>query len=187
MGWTFMNDPQIGKKELVAHLSSPTYWGSGFRILKQSLVGNNLWVAVERTYDDGTTKRFIALDLLKSGGRDCGWGYKDLQESMGPCEVNCPLVFFDLVPEPDGEYGRAWREEVRAYHAKKKKAATLKGTLTAGEVLPYGGHEYRLDRPRLSRRGRAAGWMVTRVSDGRQFGMTSRQLSEAVTERAECA
>ena len=60
---------------------------------------------------------FIVLFLLRKfpGGT---WGYKDIEESMGPCEVNCPLAYLEMAPDPDGEYGQDWRERVRQHHAR---------------------------------------------------------------------
>ena len=63
--------------------------------------------------------RFIAVFLLQGGRRE-GGGYKGVEEGSGPGERDCPPYFFNLVPEPDGENGAAWREEVRAYHAKQR-------------------------------------------------------------------
>lgn len=83
----------------------------------------NLWKVFEVTVTkDGALvkqERFIALDLLECRG-GC-WGYKDIDESMGPCEVNCPLSYLNLAGgDPEG-YAKEWRERVRAFHAEKVK------------------------------------------------------------------
>jgi hypothetical protein len=44
---------------------------------------------------------------------------------MGPCEVNCPLSYLELVPDPGG-YATAWRERVRNYWLRKKLAEAIK-------------------------------------------------------------
>ena len=52
------------------------------------------------------------------------WGYKDLDESVGPVDVGCPMRFLELVPLPPGGdqgYAAAWRERVRAEHAKLRR------------------------------------------------------------------
>lgn len=45
--------------------------------------------------------------------RDSEWIYKPIDETMGPCETDCPLSLLDLVPCPDSDYARGWRERVR--------------------------------------------------------------------------
>lgn len=98
------------------------------RVLASCCVGNNMWSVhrITREYAESETapvterkeSTFIVLFLIQKfpGGV---WGYKDIEESMGPCEVNCPLSYLDMAPEPDGEYGRNWRERVRAFQAKR--------------------------------------------------------------------
>ena len=73
---------------------------------------------VIKTHTDGRveTDRFIAVDLLRYYAFMHSWGYKDISESMGPCETSCPLSYFDMVPDPGG-YATAWRAKVRARHA----------------------------------------------------------------------
>jgi hypothetical protein len=115
MGWLFSYNVGEGREGLLKRLREPSRYGSG-KLIKSSAVGNNHWYVAESSNGE----RFIGLDLMKGGGRESGWGYKDLCESMGPCEVNCPLSFLELAPVPDGEYAAGWREKVREYHAAKK-------------------------------------------------------------------
>jgi hypothetical protein len=35
-----------------------------------------------------------------------------MDESMGPCEINCPIAYLDMVPDP-GRHATAWRARVR--------------------------------------------------------------------------
>lgn len=43
-------------------------------------VGNHHWYLVETP--DG--RQIVGLDLMESGGPGSGWGYKDMDETMGP-------------------------------------------------------------------------------------------------------
>lgn len=192
MGWSFNVDPSFGKADLVRKLTSPGYWGPRFQILKHSLVGNNLWCAVERTKEDGSRERFISLFLLRSGRPGEGWGYKDLDERMGPAAVDCPLSFFDLVPPPEGEgvseYVRDWREKVRAYHAEKAARRKRRAEAVPGLVVSFAGHDYKLIEPIRSHRWsgegkerrRTGSWVVQRISDGMRFKMSAAVLGEAL-------
>jgi len=86
------------------------------------------------------TERFIGCSILGSDP-GCGWGSKDMEESMGPCYYSCPLSYLDIVPDPGG-YATAWREQVREYWQKRRSArAKVKvgDTILLGEGFSVGG------------------------------------------------
>jgi hypothetical protein len=104
--------------ELVAHLTRPGRMGGDWTVIASAVKPSEsgykgvLWTVNERKSDG---RRFIGCDLLDSmreHGRT-SWGYKDLEESMGPAEVSCPARFLELVPVPSSPYAAAWREKVR--------------------------------------------------------------------------
>lgn len=136
MGWT------VGwgsKRELVDHLIANAK-GSNCELVKHSIVGNNLWMLLK--LKDGGQK-FVLLNKLQAYRRDIGgyeWGYKDIDESCGPCEVNCPLGLIEEADEPRGYYAADWREQVRAYHAARRKPSKgwLDG-LKCGDEFLYNG------------------------------------------------
>ena len=122
MGWLFGWNT---RKELADHL----LYGNGVKTIKHCFKGNNVWAVQEYTYPDtdwdgaphpkaGQVTRFIGLYLIKGGdtynvktgrrNRD-GWGYKDMDESAGPCYYNCPLAYLDMVPDPGGDASGAKR------------------------------------------------------------------------------
>ena len=67
---------------------------------------------------------WIGCDLCEYSKSDNGWGYKDMDESMGPSYYNCPLSYLDLTPAINHE----WRESVRLYHG-------YRGKLQVGEKV----------------------------------------------------
>lgn len=95
-------------------------------------VGNCLWVVFEHDSVDRNA-RFIALYLLAKE-QGFGWGYKAMEESMGPYEVSCPLQFLEITPLPDSPYAQEWREKVREYHAKKSGQLTIKRDTPPAEL-----------------------------------------------------
>jgi len=133
MGWLYSHT-WYDRKTIVNHLLNDDTW---HKPLKHRLNGNHLWVVFENTNpempQDAKHKRYICLFLLQ-GDRSYGWGYKDITESMGPCEVDCPVSFFDLVPDPGG-YATAWRERVRVAHAKKLEHDKLIRSLQCGVMV----------------------------------------------------
>lgn len=100
--------------------------------IAHSCVGNNLWIVHERNTDADPSldHRVLSLCLLASS-RD-GWGYKDMSESMGPYESDCPLKFLDMVPDPGG-YATAFRERVRVFHAAKTQKRKAMKALAVGQ------------------------------------------------------
>lgn len=85
--------------------------------------------------------RFLLLDLVECE-KGC-WGYKDMDETCGPYESDCPLRFLDMVPQPEGQYVADFRQRVRDFHAKKRdrqKAAAGNAHLLkeGGKIMLYG-------------------------------------------------
>lgn len=167
MGWLFI--PSITtRKALLEHLRRPERYDPNQELLRSSPQGNNHWYLC-RDKRDGRV--WIGLDLMKGGGQNYGWGYKDIDETMGPVEVNCPLSFLDEASHVTEGYAVEWRERVRAYHAKRKERPRP----APGNVVKYGDHEYRLLKPAGPRRG----WDVERVEDHARFRMRAKQLAHS--------
>lgn len=83
--------------------------------------GNVLWSVVEwLRKDTGETKCFIACHLL-APHKAFGWGYKNMDESMGPYYYSCPLAYLDMAPEACPE----WRQGVRDWHARMSRKVSV--------------------------------------------------------------
>lgn len=171
MGWTFRCDPSFGRKQLIEDLRRPSRFSEGTQLLQACAKGNNHWY-LAKTGD----KIWIGLDLMQGGGRNQGWGYKDMDESCGPNEVDCPISYLDKASEPRG-YAEAWRQRVREYHTTQ----AAKPKLAEGLVLKYGQHEYKL---RYRCNGRK-GWAVNRLDDGVAYRLTFRQINAALSRAQE--
>ena len=128
MGWL------IGwrsKEDLVQHLLRQD--GGNCDVIDHSLRGNNLWMLCKRK-DDGF--RFIVLCRLQycrgSGpyGRD--WGYKDIDESMGPFYYDCPER---LLAQSDdtSDYGTAWRRNCREMRNRRASRKAFIESLQKGD------------------------------------------------------
>lgn len=110
MGWTACaswNSKKDVINEIVENLSA-------YDVIAQKST-TQAWYAVIEHKE--TRKRNIFVALVN---KISGWyGYKDMDEGMGPSVDDCPLVFFDLVPEPPNEYAVEFRARCRAFHAQK--------------------------------------------------------------------
>jgi len=64
--------------------------------------------------------RFIRVDLCGGNPKAGEYMYKPLDEGMGPGVANCPVSFFDLVPDNgvNRRIDAAWRARCRANAAK---------------------------------------------------------------------
>jgi hypothetical protein len=124
MGWSFKTRPTALKDEIQELTKGWEYTENG-NTVKTSCIAHcwrggkfkgNLWVVFEKVHSNNGVEvkreRFIALFLMKYNS---GWGYKDITEDMGPCELSCPISYLEMVPDPGG-YATAWREKVRALH-----------------------------------------------------------------------
>ena len=107
MGWLF---GYYTRKELVDHLCE----GNGVTTLKRRFVGNTLYTVNAYEQANGTDIKYACVYLLKgrTGTRD-GWGYKDMDETMGPYYYDFPVSWLDMLSPCDSENALGWRKCVR--------------------------------------------------------------------------
>jgi hypothetical protein len=173
MGWTFSTYFDSNRRAVLDQefqYETPT---ASTRVIKSAMVGSTYYAAVENMNKQTGERKVFALIALTRAGRDGGWGYKDMDETMGPYETRCPASILDLLSPTDNQYALEWRQRCRDYIARKKAAPKP----VAGMIVTVGQHQYRLDSPVRNAR---LGWHVTRVSDGRWFRMPARQLNAAL-------
>jgi hypothetical protein len=175
MGWTF--SLFSNRADLIQQRSQSVTQSDGTRweCLRHAAVGNVLWTVWEvtpaapvppRAYKP--PYRYIGCDLLASGGKQSGWGYKDMCESMGPCYYTCPLSYLDMAPVANAE----WRDSVRAWHAARNRQVAIGDVLTLeGMSIP----EVKI----VEKRGRR----LTGEYQGRWYRVTARVLAKVVDQR----
>lgn len=157
MGWLFGH---YERSTLVKYLTD----GNGVKTIKHCLVGNNLWCVHEH---DG--QRWACLYLLRGSPRikddPCNWGYKEIDESMGPNEISFPYTWLDLLTPTDSKYANEWRTRVKARGEKLQKA-------TVGSKWQGYGHTFEI----IKRRGPTS----FRAKDeyGETWRLTSRNISK---------
>ena len=166
MGWTF--GYETDRKRFIESITSKSHFSDGYTPLEHRVVGNHVWQLVLK---NSTGDKFITLDLIAKQ-RGGGWGYKGLSESMGPCYYDCPLSLLEKATAPLDKYAADWRDKVRKYHAEKAQRKQVK----PGAVFTFGDHQYRLDQRHQNPR---KGWLISRVSDGMTFRISSRNLAQA--------
>lgn len=130
--------------------------GDKCRVLKSAMVGATWYGACERTRPGQEPYVFAGVCLTSV---DChagfDFGYKDMDESEGPCERDCPLSILKLLSPCDHEWALVWRKDCRENAAKK---AAAKKDLNGLRNLPLGakitvqkrGHSIVLEKGRIS-------------------------------------
>jgi len=128
MGWLFTRN--AGKAEIIQHLIAPEEDAVRRRAtLAHCMRGNVLWAVVEITCkQENRRRRFIACYLLAKE-KDCGWGYKMLEESMHPYYYTCPLRYLEMAPVTNAD----WRTGVHAWHRNRNHRPAAKAEAGGGQ------------------------------------------------------
>lgn len=114
MGWLFMRD-MGGYATPRSYLDNQfTYQRDTDRltVLASAMVGSTYYAACERLADDAERIVFgiVCLTKTSTGARDgCTFGYKDMDETVGPNESECPAAILDELTATNSEYALAWR------------------------------------------------------------------------------
>jgi hypothetical protein len=104
----------------------------GEHLVDAATVGGTFYGALKRP-DDGLVQAVVILTKWVRGDA-YNFGYKDMDESMGPCEAQCPPRILDLLSPVDAlfpgsrcaEWAATWRAACRAHAAKRTKARAVK-------------------------------------------------------------
>lgn len=169
MGWLY---GWTSKESLIADLRSPSRFSSGIRLVQSSVRGKRHWYLAERA--DGS--RWIGLDLMDRLQDRIQWGFKDLDETVGPFYFDCPISYIKAATQPFNESAAIWRGKVLALAREKRtrmkpspeQEIALNGTLYTLKRLASP------SRPRL-------GWVVTDNS-GKEWRLPIKLLSIALRE-----
>jgi hypothetical protein len=135
MGWLYMTSLN-GHKTPKAYLDAQFTHTSGAsknRVLKSALNGMRVYYAAveHESLVTGAKSVFAAVCLVRYNLRDKEgyiFGYKDMDESMGPCESECPASILALLTPTDSGYANEWRKCCQAWltRPKPKFGDTLK-------------------------------------------------------------
>ena len=139
MGWLFQRDPI---DDPVAYLTDKfTYDGERhtLRVLAAARASNTVYMAIRSTEKaTGGSYVFAAVILISNTKKD-GFGYKDMDETMGPCECACPQRIIRLLTPiaelPNPGYAAAWRARVAAYHENRHRQRARRAALTLGAIV----------------------------------------------------
>ena len=139
MGWLYRHDPI---DDPVAYLTGQFNHEDEHRLNRvrgAARVANTVYMAVECT-DKATGKSFVlAAVILISNTRKHGFGYKDMTETMGPCECACPDRIMRLLSPvtdiPNPSYAADWRARVAAHKKAAAELRTKRASFRPGSVV----------------------------------------------------
>lgn len=132
MGWMQSTNPNDDRKALVTEILQryTPQDGAGYKLVDHSQSGNELYLVLE--HPQGF--KFIVLYLLRGPARGSGdgWGYKDMDESMGPNYYRCPER---LLAQSEVEDKHGWREECRRRRRQAAERRRWAQRLKSGDTL----------------------------------------------------
>lgn len=133
MGWTEQHPMfwKNGKVDRKAECDTMFNWESEkyvHTVLKSRMYGREYYAAIERKNKESGEREVFAVVCLTSVRKEnhsTWFGYKDMDETMGPCYYNCPKGILDLLTETDYEFANKWRETCRSVLDVKKMVRGL--------------------------------------------------------------
>lgn len=183
MGWLYLSS-------MGSHTTPKTYLDSVYtwsndeadvRVLKSSVRGRVYYAAVERVRRaDGVRIVFAGVCLFRHNPKTRDghvFGYKDMDETVGPHERNCPVGILDLLTETEYPYALKWREDCRANAAKssvlRAKPKPVEGQVVVLEEPMLFSDGKRLDRFRAVRRPFKRGLVFRSLANGGLYRITN--------------
>lgn len=183
MGWTWTYKPKgVTATDFLLNSSGTLKWGEDnpyrYTVLDTSIVNlRTFYAAVEQVHKETGERRVWAAVFLLGyvpKARYENFGWKDMDESMGPCEARCPERILDLLTETEYGHAKDWRARCRTYHADRK--AKLK--IEPGFTVKLHGRDYQvLEKQR-------GGFRVLGVEDGTVYRLTHAKARQCTEVRA---
>jgi len=143
MGWLYM-------KSLKGHSGPRQYLDAQFtyerpdatsKVLLSALVGMRVYYAAVEQVRKATGARevWVLICLVRYNPHDPEgyiFGYKDMEESMGPYECDCPERILDLLTPTDRQHALQWRERCRE-SVTVRRVKAKKPSPRAGQMIVF--------------------------------------------------
>ena len=127
MGWLFMSRFSMGGHATPKAYLDDQFTGQshGMKVLASSCLNNRVWYAAAQAIKNGKQGDIVALVCLirwnpkaRSGEH---FGYKDMDETVGPCEAECPERILNLLTPTNYPHAIDWRARCRANLALRRR------------------------------------------------------------------
>lgn len=154
MGWLYMSRHHMGGHATPkAYLDDQfTYSGThddgttqGLRVLESACVGNRVWYGAAQKIKNDVAGEIVAIVCLvrwnlqdKEGMH---FGYKNMDETMGPCEDGCPEKILRLLTPTTYESALDWRRRCLKRLRRRNRPITDGMRIRLPQPLTFGdGH-----------------------------------------------
>lgn len=148
MGWTYTYKGKTPVKEFLTEQVNCENEHGRWTLLDIAIVKmRTAYMAVEITRRDKATGRldtatrkvvaFVFLLDYRSSDPDYDMGYKDMDESVGPYESECPARILKLLTPTDHEYAVQWRQRCWDNIAKKKSFRLVKDAIIETRPISF--------------------------------------------------
>lgn len=143
MGWLYMQslNGHFGPRQYLDAQFTHTRPELTSKVLRSALVAMRVYYAavehVRHTTDERTV--FAVVCLVRYNPRDREgyiFGCKDMDESMGPCESECPTPILDLLTPTDSRHAIEWRARCRE-NAAARRALASKPSPRPGQTIVF--------------------------------------------------
>lgn len=123
MGWSYHTARHYTRRGAIDRKKElDVSWTGKFTVLKSSMVGSTYYAAIKI---EDTGEVFAAVYLTSSNMKDVfNFGYKPMDETLMPYEVNCPLSILGLLTPTDCQDANAWRNACRRNAEEKKSSSS---------------------------------------------------------------
>lgn len=88
----------------------------GLTVVASRCAGNRVYYAAVRPHGAADNSVFAVVCLVRWNPRASDghvFAYKDMDETMGPCEAGCPAAILDLLGPTTNAHALAWRNRCR--------------------------------------------------------------------------
>ena len=140
MGWTTYYVGRYEKDKKALMIRDLEQYGD-VKVLKASMKGNVFYAACIQTKRPEVIWGIVCLTSLKNGE----FGYKDIDETMGPCYYDCPKSILDMLSPTDNEYALEWRKKCRENDG--QTIAKKLNALPIGSIIEVNGKQYEKCKP----------------------------------------
>lgn len=110
-----------------------------YEVVKSSVIGTTYYAAVKMTKfaepEKATTFAVVVLTKIDNSDH-YNFSYKDMEESMGPCQYNCPVGILNILSPTENKYALKWRAKCREIGMLKRSPNNL-SNLPVGSRIKF--------------------------------------------------
>lgn len=135
MGWTSYHANYYKNGTVDRKRECDNYFDKGnCKILKSTMVGSTYYAAVKNGEEV-----FAAVFLTSTDSKDYfNFSIKTMDETMGPCQTDCPISILKLLTSTDNDFALEWREKCYKANELKKNGLNKLAIGTKIEIiLPF--------------------------------------------------